>query len=349
MMPSYAEWMRTTDAGIVARRGADLERVDAALAAYDRTRSRAALEALDLEFKNWKRKNPRWNTSARNRNGALTNFGKALLERVDVMLRQQNFLWCPGVDDEMKRIGRGMIGDLMLDGTLYEGGATGLEKFSSNAKCYILAHANTDMPVVQTKKGKWNSAEIAAMLLASGLNPEIRQIEMLVCHAGESVNNAAAGNKLYELFRKYKAAQAAQNETLAAAVEAQYAAASALTTDPKFYEDGSNPFTESDEQRERRLTKQSEQLLPVAASLSDALKKLGFSNFTLTSYRAPVNTNFGAKVYENGVRSPAGVRLDLDEKRKTDPKVGALAKQGNHLAYLYALASDWPEYAVVWR
>jgi len=333
MMPSYVDWMRTTDAGVLARRGADLDQVGAALAAYDQTRSRAALEAVDLAFKNWKRKNPGWNTSVRNRTGALTNLGKALLERVDIMLKQQDFIWCPGIDEEMDKVGKAMIRDLRLEGTLYGGGATGLEKFRSNAKCYILAHGHAEMPVFSTKKGKWTADQIASMLLASGLNPEIRKIEMLVCHAGESVNSIANGNELYELMRKHQAAKAANRPAQIAKIEAEY---NKVTE----YENRLKPLLYIDPDN---------QLLPMAAGLSNALKKLGFSHFTLTSYKAPVKQDCSEKTYQDGTVSPAGVRLDLESKVAIDARLQELKRNNDHIAVKYALASDWPEYSAIWR
>jgi hypothetical protein len=331
-MPTYAEWIRSTDAGLLTRRGADLDLVDRCLVEYDKSRNRASLEALDLAFKNWKRKNPMWNMSARNRSGALTRLSAALLERMDGMLNQQDFIWCPGIDAEMRKCGEKMIDDLGLDRTLYEGGTTGLEKFSSNAKCYILAHGHSEMPVFSTKKGKWTADQLASMLLASGLNPEIRNIEMLVCHAGESVNSIANGNALYDLMRKHQAAKAANRAAEMTRIEAEYSEVTKSDTrlKPLLYIDPVN------------------QLLPMAAGLANSLKKLGFSHFRLTSYKAPVQQDCGEKQYKNVV-SPAGVRLDLESKVSIDTRLQALTRESDYIAVMYALAKDWPDYVAVWH
>jgi hypothetical protein len=327
-MPTYGKWMTDTDAGVMARRGADLERVDACLADYEKMKTPAALEKLDLAFKNYKRKNPTWANSPRNRTRAMTRFNTALFERVDNLLKQVDFIWCPGVDKEMRDCSANMIKNLGLDPTLYEGGSTGLEKFGSKAKCYILAHGHEEMPVFSTKEGKWTADQLASMLLASGLNPEIRHIEMLVCHAGESVNSIANGTELYELWKKYKAANAGSKEKISADYTKVSQSDSRLK--PQLFNDPA------------------QQLLPLAAGLANSLKKLGCSNFMLTSYKAPVKQVADAKQFKDRV-SAAGVRINLQSKVSSDPRLKELWDKSDYIAVMYALAKDWPDYTAVWR
>ncbi|MCW2573516.1 MAG: hypothetical protein JWO88_3574, partial [Frankiales bacterium] len=181
-IPSSSDWLRNTYVGRLSRRGADLERVDAAVAEFERSRNRAALEALAAAFREWKRKNTSWITSDRNRTGALTEMGAAIAQRLDPMLEQQDYIWCPGPDDEMRECAENMIEHLGLFPRLFSGGEAGLEKFSAKARLYILSHGHSQSPAFPTDHGTWSAAQLAARLLGSVLNPEIRTIEMLVCH-----------------------------------------------------------------------------------------------------------------------------------------------------------------------
>ena len=352
-MPSilpYADWRKASDAGRFSLRGSDLSAVDTAYAAYDKFHGSAEIKALDLAFKAYRRKHPAWVNASANRLGALSRLHLAIAERVDVLLDARDFIWCPGVDEEMTKCSENFIKHLQLVPTLHGAGQTGLEKFGSRSRCYVLAHGHAEFPVFSTQKGKWTADQLARMLVDSGLNPDIKFIELLVCHAGESVNNLEAGNELYRLWRSYRAAEgnAKKQERIA---EAYKAYAKAHGSAPTIYHDATvNWFQKDEAENLARMERQSKLVLPMSAQLTQALKQLGVNSFILTSYMAPVNQDAGPKEFRSGP-SPAGVRLDLEAKLRegSNAKLNALASANDWSAILCASARDHPEYVATWR
>lgn len=346
---TYADWRKNSDAGRFSLRGSALSAVDEAYAAYDKFHGSAELKALDLAFKNYRRKNPGWTNSAANRMGALNRLHLAIAERVDILLDSQDFIWCPGIDKEMTECSENFIQHLHLSPRLYGAGQGGLEKFGAGSTCYVLAHGHAEFPVFSTKKGKWTAEQLARMLVDSGLNPDIKFIQMLVCHAGESVNNLETGSELYRLWLAYRAADG--NAKKQKVILAAYEEAKKKGSAPTIYHDQTvDWFQKTELENEERMERQSKQVLPMSAQLTNALKQLGVNSFILTSYMAPVNQDAGPKEFLSG-HSPAGVRLDLTAKRREgkNEKLNALERKNDSIAILYASARDYPEYVATWR
>ena len=197
-------------------------------------------------------------------------------------------LWCPGVDQEMRNFGQQFITNFGLDGTLYAGGQGGLGDFVPQAKLWILCHGHARMPRFTTSAGRWSAPELAALLAADGLPKAQRDIELLVCHAGESVNSKANAKRLLGLQAKADRHKA-RGRQIPAGLQAKYKKASAAGQQPQFYESAANA---------------SALLLPMAAQLSQALKDEGFTHFRLISYKAPVS------MYSHGQR----VHVDLSAR-----------------------------------
>lgn len=348
-IPGSAEWKLLTNPSAMSWRDADLVSVDKAIALFEKNRTVSELKVLDVAFKAWKRKNPKWLASPRNAKNALLSLSNALLERVDPILEQKNYIWCPGADAEMTKCAANMIKHLGLVDTLFEGKGAGLEKFGTKAKLYILAHGHVKLPLFTTKSGKWTASQLAELLVAAGVNPHIKEIEMLVCHAGESVNTIASAADMSSLMLKNKSAIKSGDMAQQASILEQYNEKVALSRSPQHYERGSEPEANTPE----AIAEQSLQLLPLAAQLADALKNQGLSNFVLTSYKAPVSQDASPKKFNDGSGnlindSPAGVRLDLTGKCADNLVLGALSKRSTN-AVVYALARDYPEYIVSWR
>jgi hypothetical protein len=117
---------------------------------------------------------------------------------------EQNFLWSPKLDGDTElteRAGR-YIDDLNLYKRAFQGGQGGLGQFSSKAKMYILCHGHSRLPLFSTEGGKWTAAQVAQMLLDDGMNKDQRDIELLVCHAGESVNSIKGAEALSPIREK---------------------------------------------------------------------------------------------------------------------------------------------------
>ncbi len=185
-----------------------------------------------------------------------------------------NPLWCPSIDDEMRDQMKKVVRHFpTMDATLFEGGGGGLGAFPTTSKLYIMAHGHSKMPVFSCNKKVWTASQLVALLKADGLSTKWRDIELLVCHAGESVNSQAVGGKLLGIRQQVdvvgKVTPKLQTAWDATAKKGQAPGA----------------FTSAD------------QLLPLAAQFAQALKSGGFSTFRVISYAAPVAQNFsGGKV-----------------------------------------------------
>ncbi len=340
IIPRLDDWLRLTGKGIGHRRSKKLQQIDSALQTYNATRTPKALQSLDEALREYKCSKHGWFTSTRNRHRAISELSAAVSDRLEPTSLYQDYIWCPGIDTEMQATGANMIKNLKLDSTLHTAGSD-LSKFSAKARLYILAHGHAKMPLFSTTAGNWTADQVASMLLDCGLRSEIRHITMLVCHAGESVNTVENAKALLEIQSRFTAAKEAKNQALMDQLTAAYSQASKSASAPRFYERADNS-TEA-------IAQQSKQLLPMAAQLSAAMKKLGFAYFMLESYKAPVNQSSDPVTYFSGRATDAGIRLDLTDKRDTDPELKRLWEAGDHVAVLYALAREHPQYKAVWR
>ena len=124
--------------------------------------------------------------------------------------------------------------------------------------------------------------------VADGLPKAQREIELLVCHAGESVNTRANARKLLALQAKatgYKN----RGKAIPKSLKTKFAATAAKGQAPQFFESAANA---------------AKLLLPMAAQLTQALKDRGFTHFSVISYKAPVSQLVNGKT----------VYLDLSAK-----------------------------------
>jgi hypothetical protein len=185
-----------------------------------------------------------------------------------------NPIWCPSIDAEMRDTMTSAIISLpSMSPHPLEGGSGGLGNFNPlTDKLYIVAHGHSEMPVFSCNKNHFTPTRLVAMLEADGLPKNWRDIELLVCHAGESVNSIKVGNQLVAIATDYKAAKAAGKST--ASAEAKYAATNKKSSAPSAFVDAS-------------------QLLPLAAQFTQALKDAKFTNFRVISYAAPVCQYYG--------------------------------------------------------
>lgn len=199
----------------------------------------------------------------------------------------QNPLWVPGMDVEMRSRARGYISSLInMYPIAIEGGRGGLGDFMPTAKLYILAHGHNRLPMFKTEAGYWNADQLADLLLRDGLSLKQRDIELLVCYAGESVNTKDVAAKMMGLQTQYTAEKAAGNESHVKQLVRKYEELE-KKSHPQFFENDPESL-----------------LLPLAAQLSQALRIRRFTHFRIISYKCPVaQYNPGPHVY-----------LDLTEK-----------------------------------
>ncbi len=199
-----------------------------------------------------------------------------------------NLVWCPSIDEEM----RGQMANIVkhfrdMHNTPLEGGKKQLRNFAPpNYKLYVLAHGHGEMPLFKCNNKTWTATQLVQLLQSDGLSTAWRDIELLVCHAGESVNSVAVGNQLLEVFSKSKKFEKVP-------VFGAIKMSNGRKEYAKIAKNGKKPslFTDSD------------QLLPLAAQFTHALKHAGYTNFRVISYAAPVAQNF-----------TQGVTLDMKSK-----------------------------------
>jgi hypothetical protein len=196
---------------------------------------------------------------------------------VDVPKQLANVIWCPSFDTEMTGLMKNFISSYPnMHPTAMEGGAGGLDAFESTGTLFILAHGNEQIPVFMSNKRSFTAPKLAEMLELDGLAKDWREIELLVCHAGESVNSAKVGNQLLDLRGKSLQAQEQGDMKNANKFRQAFGNVAKKSQPP-------TPFTRKD------------QLLPLAALFTQALKERGYTNFRLTSYAAPVAQYFHSK------------------------------------------------------
>lgn len=223
---------------------------------------------------------------------------------------QKDHLWGPLPDSEMRTLAERMIGKMKLHPVFQQNGACNLSEFDPKNKLYILAHGHGELPYFMNDNGQWSASQVAKMLKADNLPTDQREIELLVCNAGESVNDKKRAAKLEDLFGKLTDAKAAGKNI--DAIKAQYNRSILKSTAPQ-------PFEKDPEKL----------LLPMAAQLAQALKLEGFTHFSIISYMCPVST----------VMTDEHVRLDLSGKEIAPGVKGVWG----------AKASLFPKFRVVWR
>jgi hypothetical protein len=196
------------------------------------------------------------------------------------MVIEKDHLWAPIPDNEMIKRGTTFIRDFNLHDTLLKGGASDLSKFSATSKLYILAHGHSKMPFFSNGNGKWDATQLASMLEGDGLPKHQRDIELLVCHAGESVNNKSAATKLVKICENAKKASD-QNKSKDKFIKSFNKVSDESGTEPTFFE-----------------TDPENLLVPLAAQLTQALKSRKYTNIRIISYKCPVaQYSQGGEVY----------------------------------------------------
>jgi hypothetical protein len=161
-----------------------------------------------------------------------------------------------------------------------EGGKGGLHIFDPTAKLYVLIHGHKSLPLFVTKgfKQGWTANQLAEQLRLDGLSLEQRDIELLVCHAGESVNTGKGAAQLAALREQNQKALQANNKSKVAELARKWEALIAKQQPPKSFEDDPEHL-----------------LLPMAAQLASALRQRKFTHFRIISYKCPVAQYSGGR------------------------------------------------------
>ena len=196
----------------------------------------------------------------RGRSGAVTTFSGPTV-------------WCPRFDVEMREV-VGIMSNSNMALRTVEYGTSGLKALTADAKLYILCHGHAEMPVFTVggpPKGYWTAQELAEMLVKDGLTTELREIEMMVCHAGQSVNSKLRAAMLIAV----KDSHAANSR------QGNVKTASFLTKVFNFVSQKSKGHTAYD-------PNSLWQAAPLGAQLFGALRTRGFNNLQIIAYACPV-------------------------------------------------------------
>jgi hypothetical protein len=192
--------------------------------------------------------------------------------------------------------------------THLEGGKKELDAFNPlTDKLYILAHGHRRMPVFSITDSEgaprtWTATELVKLLYSDGLPTNWREIELLVCNAGLSVNTTEHSDQLLGL-----------RENMLALKKQGVASNSPKMTPLKtqFLEVANKPQAHDE-------FKSAAQVLPLAAQFVQALKThrhkgraCPYTNFRVISYAAKVAQNF----------SEGKVTLDLRTESEIEQKI----------------------------
>jgi hypothetical protein len=212
-----------------------------------------------------------------------------------VEVTQQEFImsaavYCPGLDDELA----GKFDQLVFFGWVgvddcHAGLGRSLDRVPVDTKLYLLCHGHAQLPLFSTSVGKWNAGELADRMMSDGLNKDHRDIEMLVCHAGESISTEKDAAKRMVIYQQWRAAQAANQAAEMKKLQDKFA---------KLAKKGSKPSSYDHEKK----------VLPLCAQLTQELKIRGFDCIRVIAYACEVAMYFG---YTNEVM------LDLTAKGGT--------------------------------
>lgn len=185
-----------------------------------------------------------------------------------------NLIWCPSIDNEMKGLMDAIIKYLPdMHKERLEGGRGQLEAFDPlRDKLYIIAHGHSQMPVFKCDGKSWNATQLVRLLKEDGLSSQWRDIELLVCHAGESVNSVEVGNNLLAVRQQLRDKGIKPGTGAFEKLKAKYDSIASKGVAPR-------AFLSAD------------QLLPLAAQFTQALKIGGYTHFRVISYAAPVAQN----------------------------------------------------------
>lgn len=182
-------------------------------------------------------------------------------------------------DTDLPKLANRLITDWRMTG--HYGGQKTLGGVGANDTLYLLMHGHGSMPlftqrecVVDGEAGRahyWSAEEMAALLESDGLPKTHRDINMLVCHAGESVGDLAMAKELLAIQAKVPAVR--KDKVEMAALNKKYKALAAQMAPSHYTNDG--------------------QTFPMGAQLFRALSLRGYNNLRIISYKAPVATYFG--------------------------------------------------------
>lgn len=194
----------------------------------------------------------------------------------------QNAVYLPVQDKKLKEVAENAIYSLPnMHPKILTGQPNPLANLSPNVKLYLILHGHAKLPRFVVHGDNHNPISFAPAKLAEwierdGLRKDHRELELLVCHAGESVGTKEIVKKREAIREKYHKVNASkktekQKQKLQNKLKTQF---DKLGIEP-------SEFTKPD------------QWLPLAAELVDELKKRNYTNIRVIAYKGAVRQRFG--------------------------------------------------------
>ncbi len=210
--------------------------------------------------------------------------------------------YCPLQDDEF-RTELGFLASTFPNchRTPLWGGGRNLNEMETNARLYLVAHNHYALSKFAVGTTTWTAAELAALLRNDRLPLGHRNIELLVCNAARSTVSVALAARFRQLSTEYHAAVAADDTRTADRRSATYDRLSEQLADAADYSD-------------RR------QMLPIACQLRAEMASLGYSDLTITCYKAPIAFVFSQREVLLDLRDH-GLRWGVAARTRPDLKV----------------------------
>jgi hypothetical protein len=197
-------------------------------------------------------------------------------------------IYCPGLDTEMQGNLDSLVYYKWVDkADVHVGGSLSLGRVDPQWKLYILCHGHAQLPLFSTKAGKWSAKELATLMLNDGFKNTHRSVELLVCHAGESITSEKASEQRMAIYHQFKDAKTAGNDVKAGKLAKKFDQVAAKGPKPSLFNHEG-------------------QVIPLCAQFVQELKNLGFQYVSVTGYKAPV-----CQYYAEGAGQ---VLLDLESK-----------------------------------
>lgn len=149
-----------------------------------------------------------------------------------------------------------------------------LNKVDVRDKLYLLCHGHSQLPLFSTTVGKWSADELADRMVSDGLKTTLREIEMLVCHAGESITTKSAAKERMTLYHRFLGAKTKNDQKAMNKIAKKFDSVVSKGPKPSF-------FTHEN------------QVVPLCAQFVQSLKNRGFQYIRVTAYKCPVAQYFG--------------------------------------------------------
>jgi hypothetical protein len=223
----------------------------------------------------------------------------------------QNSVYLPWPDRELTKVAQRAIYSLenthseILTGVHHlnnpeipVGKSKPLSDLHPNAKLYLIAHGHANFPVFSingdgSNGGTFTPEQLAEWIENDGLRKDHRELELLVCNAALSIGTEleiAEREKVRKKWNRIKNSDIPESEK-----ETQR-----KKLDKELQAIGSRPseFSSSD------------QVIPLAAQFTQALKDRGYNKIRVISYEGTISQSFG----ENNPYEPYDYQLEADER-----------------------------------